>query len=117
MPSSLVPGGARYGARLGAMAFSDDGRFLAVAVDDDAVQLWDTGARLPLGEPLTLTGQRIDTLSFDGTTLRTVTGDRRQALDLAPEKLAATVCRRVGRDITAQEWRTYVPDAPHRSLC
>lgn len=63
------------------------------------------------------TGQRIDTLSFDGTTLHTVTGDRRQVLDLAPDRLAATVCRRVGRDITAQEWHTYVPDAPYRSLC
>ncbi|MCZ9350703.1 hypothetical protein NGM36_12985 [Streptomyces mutabilis] len=117
LPSSLVPGGARYGDRLGAMAFSDDGRVLAVAVNDDAVQLWDTEARLPLGEPLTLTGQRIDALSFDGTTLHTVTGDRRQVLDLAQDRLAATVCRRVGRDITAQEWHTYVPDAPYRSLC
>ncbi|WP_282699261.1 protein kinase [Streptomyces sp. CC219B] len=117
IPSGLVPGAARFGERLGAMAFSDDASLLAVAVNDDAVQLWDTEAKLPLGEPLTFTGHRIEALSFDGTTLRTVTGGRRHALDLTPEKLAEAVCRRVGRDITRQEWQTYVPDAPYRELC
>ncbi|MEV7906572.1 WD40 repeat domain-containing serine/threonine-protein kinase [Streptomyces anulatus] len=117
IPSDLVPGAARFGQPLGSMAFSDDGSLLAVAVQDDSVQLWDTGAGLPFGKPLTFTGQRIDTLAFDGTTLRTVTGTTVRTLDLSPDRLAAQVCRRAGRDITPEEWRTYIPDAPYRSLC
>lgn len=117
IPSDLVPGAARFGQPLGSMAFSDDGSLLAVAVQDDSVQLWDTGAGLPFGEPLTFTGQQIDSLAFDGTTLRTVTGTEVRTLDLSPDRLAAQVCRRAGRDITPEEWRTYIPDAPYRSLC
>ncbi|MFJ6809633.1 protein kinase [Streptomyces anulatus] len=117
IPSDLVPGAARFGQPLGSMAFSDDGSLLAVAVEDDSVQLWDTGAGLPFGKPLTFTGQRIDSLAFDGTTLRTVTGTAVRTLDLSPDRLAAQVCRRAGRDITPEEWRTYIPDAPYRSLC
>ncbi|MFD4178294.1 protein kinase domain-containing protein [Streptomyces anulatus] len=117
IPSDLVPGAARFGQPLGSMAFSDDGSLLAVAVQNDSVQLWDTGAGLPLGKPLTFTGQRIDSLAFDGTTLRTVSGTAVRTLDLSPDRLAAQVCRRAGRDITPEEWRTYIPDAPYRSLC
>ncbi|WP_156727582.1 protein kinase domain-containing protein [Streptomyces apocyni] len=117
MPSGLVPGAARFGERLGAMTFSDDGSLLAVVVNDDSVQLWDTAARLPLGEPVAFTGHRLDALSFDGRTLRTVTSGRVHTLDLSTERLAAAVCRRAGRDITPREWRTYIPDAPYRSLC
>lgn len=117
MPSQFVPGGSRYRDRLGAMAFSGDGRLLAVAVNDDGIQLWDTEARLPLGRPLTYTGHRIDDLFFDGLVLKTVTGDRVHSLDLTPEQLAAAVCRRAGRDITPEEWNSYVPDSPYRRLC
>ncbi|WP_030593920.1 WD40 repeat domain-containing protein [Streptomyces anulatus] len=117
LPSELVPGATRFGQPLGDMAFSDDGGLLAVVVRGEAVQLWDTNTRTPLGKPLPITGRRVDSLTFDGTVLRTVTGPAAHELDLSPDRLAEQVCRRAGRDITPDEWRTYVPDAPYRSLC
>ncbi|MFF3035046.1 protein kinase [Streptomyces rubiginosohelvolus] len=117
LPSELVPGATRFGQPLGDLAFSADGGLLAVVVRGEAVQLWDTNTRTPLGEPLPITGRRVDSLTFDGTVLRTVTGPEVHTLDLSPDRLAEQVCRRAGRDITPEEWRTYVPDAPYRSLC
>ncbi|PSK74438.1 hypothetical protein C6W96_00510 [Streptomyces sp. CS149] len=117
LPSELVPGATRFGQPLGDLAFSDDGGLLAVVVRGEAVQLWDTDTRTPLGKPLPITGRRVDSLTFDGTVLRTVTGSAVHRLDLSPDRLAEQVCRRAGRDITPEEWRTYVPDAPYRNLC
>ncbi|MGW8984729.1 protein kinase domain-containing protein [Streptomyces parvus] len=117
LPSELVPGAPRFGQPLGDLAFSDDGGLLAVVVRGEAVQLWDTNTRTPLGKPLPITGRRVDSLTFDGTVLRTVTGSAVHRLDLSPDRLAEQVCRRAGRDITPEEWRTYVPDAPYRNLC
>ncbi|WP_069741912.1 WD40 repeat domain-containing serine/threonine protein kinase [Streptomyces sp. EN23] len=117
LASELVPGATRFGQPLGDLAFSADGSLLAVAVRGEAVQLWETSTRTPLGNPLPITGRRVDALAFEGTRLRTVTGSAVHRLDLSPDRLAEQVCRRAGRDITPQEWRTYVPDAPYRSLC
>ncbi|MFC7467463.1 hypothetical protein ACFQVA_07450 [Actinomadura keratinilytica] len=58
MPSGLVRGGDRHGGYARAMSFSGDGTRLAVLLDadphqldGDAVQLWDTTARLPSARP------------------------------------------------------------------
>ncbi|NYV76092.1 WD40 repeat domain-containing protein, partial [Streptomyces sp. UH6] len=118
MPSPTVRGGTHAGEFLEAPVFSHDGALLAAVVDDDSVQLWDVEAHLALGDPLELTGREIDAMAFDGAdVLRVLTGSRRETLDLTPGRLAATVCRKAGRDITPQEWDTYVPDAPYRPLC
>jgi hypothetical protein len=118
MPSSTVRGASHGGSSLLHPAVSPDGRTLAAVVDANSLQLWDLDSRLALGEPLELMGRNVDALAFDsGGVLRTLSGDRSQSLDLSPEHLAATVCEKAGRDITREEWRTYVPDSPYRSLC
>ncbi|MFE9316466.1 WD40 repeat domain-containing serine/threonine protein kinase [Streptomyces albidoflavus] len=124
MPSGLVRGGDRHGGFARAMAFSADGGSLAVLLDadpgrldGDAVQLWDTAARLPLGPPLVLGGRPADEIAFHGQSLRTLTGDQIRTIDLTPAELARTVCRRAGRGLTEEEWRTYIPDEPYRELC
>lgn len=106
------------------MAFSADGGSLAVLLDadpgrldGDAVQLRDTAARLPLGPPLVLGGRPADAVAFHGQSLRTLTGDRIRTIDLTPAELTETVCRRAGRGLTEEEWRTYIPDEPYRELC
>lgn len=118
MPSSTVRGASHGGESMRRPVVSPDGTFLATIVDANSVQLWDLESRLSLGDPLELMGRDIDALAFDSDgVLRTLSGNRSQALDLTPGRLAATVCKKAGRDITREEWSTYVPDEPYRSLC
>ncbi|WP_436988338.1 protein kinase family protein [Streptomyces sp. enrichment culture] len=124
MPSGLVRGGERHGDYVRGLRFSDDGGTLAALLAEetsrgggDSVQLWDVAARVPLGRPLLLSGRAVDAVSFGGTVLRTVVGGTVQRLDLDGEALAERVCRRAGRDLTQDEWATYVPDLPRRDLC
>ncbi|MFG2296396.1 protein kinase [Streptomyces sp. NPDC048603] len=98
--------------------FSQDGTLLAAVASGDRLQMWDTGARLALGSPLPTGGRRLDVLAFgpDGV-LRALGGSHTAAFDLVPEHAAAAVCKRVGRDITPEEWRTYIPGTPYRKVC
>ncbi|MFD4373832.1 protein kinase [Streptomyces sp. NPDC058486] len=99
--------------------FSQDGKLLAAVTNGAArVQLWDVEARAALGEPLDAGGRDIDALAFgaDGT-LRVLQGAAAVPLSLLPESAAAAVCKRAGRDITPEEWRTYILTAPYRKLC
>ncbi|MGW0771559.1 protein kinase domain-containing protein [Streptomyces sp. NPDC002676] len=117
MPSSTVRGGTRSGASVSDAVFSSDGSLLAAAVDTDTVQLWDVDAHLSLGQPLDMGGREIDAMAFDGNVLRALSGSRVQSVDFTPDHLATTVCKKASRDITRQEWRTYIPDLPYRPLC
>lgn len=119
MPSGLVRGGDRHGGSARAMAFSAEGGTLAVLLDadpgrldGDAVQLRGTAARLPLDPPLVLGGRPADAVAFHGQSLRTLTGDQVRTIDLTPAELTETVCRRAGRGLTEEEWRTYISTSP-----
>ncbi|MFH8627475.1 protein kinase [Streptomyces vietnamensis] len=98
--------------------FSQDGKILASVTSGERVQLWDVEARAALGQPLNAGGWKIDLLAFgkDGT-LRVLGGKDVAALQLGPDPAAAAVCKRVGRDITREEWQTYILGAPYRKLC
>ncbi|MGW3124173.1 nSTAND1 domain-containing NTPase [Streptomyces sp. NPDC001107] len=103
-----------------ALAFSPDGRTLAVSGDAGSLQLWDVATRQPLGTPLTTPGDVIASLAFspDGRTLYAGGAHvplQRYAVD--PGRAIARVCARAGTDLTREQWRTYVPDAPYRRAC
>ncbi|MFE6225983.1 protein kinase [Streptomyces sp. NPDC057854] len=98
--------------------FSHDGTLLASVTDGNRVQLWDVGARTALGQPLETGGRPVDVLAFgQDRTLRVLAGAHALPLRLGAEPAAAAVCARAGRDITPEEWRTYVLGTPYRTLC
>ena len=56
--------------------------------------------------------------SADGSQLR-VSRDDGSVLtwDLDPASWVATACRLAGRDLTQEEWRTYLPNRPYTRTC
>ncbi len=72
-----------------------------------------------IGAPLPAAGDRVRALAVspDGRSLYAQgahTPLRTHALD--PERLVTDLCTRFG-PLTPDEWRTYVPDVPYRSIC
>ncbi|GLW21582.1 hypothetical protein Mame01_16250 [Microbispora amethystogenes] len=105
---------------VGAMAFAPDGRVLATGGEEGTVQLWDVAAGRRLGPAVDLYGSEILSLAFspDGTTL--YAADRSGGVHdypVAPERIAARVCARVGHTLPERDWRTYLPDVPYRDVC
>jgi len=105
-----------------AVAFSPDGRTLAVAGDAGSLQLWDVGTQQPLSSgPLTTPGEAITSLAFSpdgGTVFAGSAHVPLQRYTVDPERARTRVCARTGNaELTRAQWRTYVPDAPYRRIC
>lgn len=113
-------GGGNGGAAVSAIAFSHDGGTLAVGTDDGSVHLWDVTTRLAIGSALSTAGGRVTALAFgaDDRTLY-VSGEHvpLDSYDIAPDRVAGALCRRVGTGLRPSEWRTYVRGVPYRASC
>lgn len=106
--------------QINGLAFSSDGKWLASASADQTARLWSL-SRLE-ATPLVLGGyndeaqslafspdaQWLAVSSLDGTV-------RLWMMDL--EKIQSLACRKVGRNLTAAEWKLYFPDEPYRATC
>ncbi|GAB3653694.1 hypothetical protein GCM10027589_11990 [Actinocorallia lasiicapitis] len=117
---------ARVGAPPGpSMAFSPDGKALAVSDYSGRIRLWDVAARRSLGLPLT--GIAYDTrypktassLAFapDGGTVLSIDSDgllRTHLLD--PARIATELCARYGA-LSPEDWATFIPIIPYRKTC
>ncbi len=102
------------------LTFSRDGQLLATRSTTGEVRLFDTGARMQLGEPieLGLDRSRSVALSPDGQALAVRTDDGVRVWDLRPARWSRAVCTLVGRSLTREEWATYLqPMGDYQPSC
>ncbi|SEC32130.1 Anaphase-promoting complex subunit 4 WD40 domain-containing protein [Streptomyces sp. 3213] len=121
LPNTFQP---RIGSRLeavSALAFSPDGRTLAVGGTNGGLQLWDVPTGQRIGGLLTTPGDAVYTLAFDarGTTLYAGSAHiPLQRYDLDPSHALSRVGARTdGSGLSPAQWQTYIPDAPYRRVC
>ena len=92
------------------VAFSPDGKLLATASADKTVRLWDVATGKQRAEPLT--GHRtVNGVDFspDGKLLAVSGRDKTVHLwDISEESLIAEACTTANRDLSREEWRTFV---------
>lgn len=103
------------------MAFSPDGRWIALAGGDGAVRLWTLAE--PREPPRLLRGpgnsplRGVRGVAFGTEQLFTVAMDNIVRSWTLPERLPAMACRRSGRNLTLAEWREYWGEQPYRRSC
>ncbi|MGP3962759.1 protein kinase domain-containing protein [Nonomuraea sp. 3N208] len=116
---SAVPG-----SEAAVLAWSPDGRTIASYEEGMRVRLWDVPSRQPLGivfdgkRSLNEVGVGWVAFSADGTKLHTAAVDGTVRVhDVDERHVAATVCARAGRTLTAAEWSRHLPGVEPFTLC
>ena len=102
------------------MAFSPDGRTLAVSHDNGAVALWDVDSQQPIGSPLpgrpgklgdgALHARRQPPFAVheNGTAIR---------WEVDPATWRRQACVVAGGDLTPEQWERIVPEQDYGSAC
>ncbi|MFE2971561.1 DNA-binding protein [Streptomyces sp. NPDC059340] len=119
LDGSLSDAGADTAGGVSALAFSHDGRTLAVG-QAGPLQLWDVPSQRLLGSALPTPGDPVLALSFgsdDGTLYASGTNVPIQKYDITPAHLAAQVCKRTGSGLAKRDWKTYLLNVPYRRTC
>ncbi|GAA1014090.1 hypothetical protein Aple_042260 [Acrocarpospora pleiomorpha] len=114
-PYSTLTG---HTAPIQALAFSPGGHTLAAAGDDHTITIWDVPSSTLTA---TLTGHTapIKGLAFSGDHDLISGGDDGKIIhwSLRPDSIIGKLCREIGRDLTQNEWATYLPTEDYRPTC
>ena len=96
--------------------FSADGRY-ALSGSDGKARLWDLRAAVQIGDPFPNDDDfQLD--GNDGLKLLTAVGDHMLLWNLDPATWLAIACRAAGRNLSAEEWRTFGPAGePYHQTC
>ncbi|WP_433513471.1 protein kinase domain-containing protein [Nonomuraea sp. CA-143628] len=112
------------GSEVTRLAWSPDGRMIATYEKGLRVRLWDVPSRRPLG--VVFDGKQAAdgadggwvAFSADGTKLHTVAPDGTiRVFEVDERHVAATLCVRAGRTLTASEWSRHLPGIEPFTMC
>lgn len=87
------------------VAFSPDGLRVATASDDHTVRVWDVGNGAELQRFKHDVGVKSVALDPDGSKLATAGGQQARIWALRTQDLICEACRRLGCNLTSQEWK------------
>lgn len=105
--------------RVASVAFSRDGKILATGGADGDIRLWDVDTHELLGTFQT-PQQEIKAIAFrsDGEALASVEHDDSITFwSVAPDDWIKEACHLANRNLTQQEWNTYIGSRPYRKTC
>lgn len=98
--------------------FSADGRLVVTASDDATARVWTIDGR----DHAVLRGHEhgVSTAAFSpdsGFVITASPDDTARVWIVDPVALVPGICRGIGRNLTSEEWATYIPDRPYRETC
>jgi hypothetical protein len=99
---------------------SPDGRTYSVFSLDEAVSVYDLVAGIRLGDPIAVSSEGAISGVFraDGAELAVNVPAGIAVWDLRPSAHSAAACAMAGRDLTREEWASYLAElGPYRSTC
>ncbi|WP_430645572.1 BTAD domain-containing putative transcriptional regulator [Agromyces sp. GXS1127] len=105
---------------LGIPTLSTDGRTLLITAADGTAMLYDLPSGIRIGEPIRMASGSIGAghLRPDGLEMALSMRDGVVVWDLDPDHQFDAVCRIAGRELTTDEWRTYLADlGPQQPTC
>jgi WD40 repeat protein len=103
--------------RVTSVAFSPDGKRIVSGSFDNTLRLWDANTGQPIGQPLKGHEDGVSSVAFSPDGKRIVSGSDDKTLRLWDvfESWADELCKKLGRNMSHQEWREWVsPDIEYK---
>lgn len=120
LASSVSNASGKVQEEVTALAFSHDGRTLAVAGSQGTIQLWDVPSRVALGSSLPTAGDVILSVAFSPDDTAVYAAGQHllwHKYVIDPTHVVTAVCARVGVSLSRADWEAYLPEVPYQKTC